>query len=52
MNVQIVVSWLMSFVCVNAVRAGYCCVNLRSAIEFILVMDGPMVSIPDDEFQR
>ncbi|CAI5727680.1 unnamed protein product [Peronospora destructor] len=33
-------------------KAGYCFVNLRSAIEFIMVMDGSMLSIPDDEFQR
>ncbi|RMX66631.1 hypothetical protein KXD40_006731 [Peronospora effusa] len=32
-------------------KAGYCFVNLRSAIEFIMVMDGSMLSIPDDEFQ-
>ncbi|KAG6614565.1 Vacuolar assembly/sorting protein VPS9 [Phytophthora cinnamomi] len=33
-------------------KAGYCFVNLRSAIEFIMVMDGTMLSISDDEFQR
>ncbi|EGZ19713.1 hypothetical protein PHYSODRAFT_327908 [Phytophthora sojae] len=33
-------------------KAGYCFVNLRSAIEFIMVMDGSMLSISDDEFQR
>ncbi|KAG7394312.1 vacuolar protein sorting-associated protein 9 [Phytophthora boehmeriae] len=33
-------------------EAGYCFVNLRSAIEFIMVMDGSMLSISTDEFQR
>ncbi|KAF4317204.1 hypothetical protein G195_009409 [Phytophthora kernoviae 00238/432] len=33
-------------------KAGYCFVNLRSAIEFIMVMDGSMLSISNDEFQR
>ncbi|CAH0482449.1 unnamed protein product [Peronospora belbahrii] len=33
-------------------KAGYCFVNLRSALEFIMVMDGSMLSISDDEFQR
>jgi hypothetical protein len=33
-------------------RAGYCFVNLRSAIEFIMVMDGAMLSISQDEFER
>ncbi|KAL8007660.1 putative VPS9 domain-containing protein [Plasmopara halstedii] len=33
-------------------KAGYCFVNLRSAIEFIMVMDGSMLSISDGEFQR
>lgn len=32
-------------------KAGYCFVNLRSAIEFIMVMDGSMLSISDGEFQ-
>eukprot|EP00644_Phytophthora_capsici_P001676 jgi/Phyca11/564162/estExt2_Genewise1.C_PHYCAscaffold_140101 len=33
-------------------KAGYCFVNLRSAIEFIMVMDGSMLSLSDDEFKR
>ncbi|ETI56956.1 hypothetical protein, variant 2 [Phytophthora nicotianae P1569] len=33
-------------------KAGYCFVNLRSAVEFITAMDGSMLSISDDEFQR
>ncbi|KAE9130545.1 hypothetical protein PF010_g3806 [Phytophthora fragariae] len=33
-------------------KAGYCFVNLRSAIEFIMVMDGSMLSLSGDEFQR
>ncbi|RAW35412.1 hypothetical protein PC110_g8270 [Phytophthora cactorum] len=33
-------------------KAGYCFVNLRSAVEFIMAMDGSMLSISDDEFQR
>ncbi|KAL3665551.1 hypothetical protein V7S43_009585 [Phytophthora oleae] len=33
-------------------KAGYCFVNLRSAVEFIMVMDGSMLSLSDDEFQR
>ncbi|TYZ63988.1 hypothetical protein PybrP1_005658 [[Pythium] brassicae (nom. inval.)] len=31
-------------------KAGYCFVNLRSAIEFINVLDGSMLSISADEF--
>uniref|UniRef100_K3WDH1 VPS9 domain-containing protein n=1 Tax=Globisporangium ultimum (strain ATCC 200006 / CBS 805.95 / DAOM BR144) TaxID=431595 RepID=K3WDH1_GLOUD len=31
-------------------KAGYCFVNLRSAIEFINVLDGSMLSISMDEF--
>ncbi|EEY56830.1 uncharacterized protein PITG_10345 [Phytophthora infestans T30-4] len=33
-------------------KAGYCFVNLRSAVEFIMAMDGSMLSISDDEFKR
>lgn len=33
-------------------RGGYCFVNLRSAIEFINVLDASMLSISQDEFQR
>lgn len=33
-------------------RAGYCFVNLRSAIEFINVLDASMLSISPDEFER
>ena len=33
-------------------RAGYCFVNLRSAVEFINVLDASMLSISEDEFQR
>lgn len=40
------------FLFLYAARAGYCFVNLRSAIEFIMVMDGSMLSISEDEFQR
>lgn len=31
-------------------QAGYCLVNLRSAVEFILVADASMLSVPVDEF--
>ncbi|EQC28939.1 hypothetical protein SDRG_13278 [Saprolegnia diclina VS20] len=33
-------------------KAGYCFVNLRSAIEFILVLDASMLTIAPDEFDR
>lgn len=37
---------------VRRCRGGYCFVNLRSAIEFINVLDSSMLSISEDEFQR
>ncbi|TDH71360.1 hypothetical protein CCR75_002000 [Bremia lactucae] len=36
----------------HMIMAGYCFVNLRSAIEFIMMMDGSMLTISHDEFQR
>ena len=33
-------------------KAGYCFVNLQSAIEFILNVDGSMLSIDEEEFDR
>ena len=33
-------------------KAGYCFVNLQSAIEFILNVDGSMLSIDENEFDR
>ncbi|GLD92090.1 hypothetical protein PINS_up000623 [Pythium insidiosum] len=33
-------------------KAGYCFVNLRSAIEFINVVDASMLSISDEDFKR
>ncbi|KAF0684996.1 Aste57867_23025 [Aphanomyces stellatus] len=33
-------------------RAGYCFVNLRSAIEFITVLDASMLSIEPEDFDR
>ncbi|KAI9906427.1 hypothetical protein PsorP6_003147 [Peronosclerospora sorghi] len=33
-------------------KAGYCFATLRSAIEFIMVVDDSMLSISKDEFQR
>lgn len=35
-----------------AVRAGYCFVNLQSAIEFISVVDASMLTISESEFHR
>ncbi|TMW65781.1 hypothetical protein Poli38472_008423 [Pythium oligandrum] len=33
-------------------KAGYCFVNLRSAIEFIMVVDASMLSVSEQDFER
>jgi hypothetical protein len=39
-------------VCIHHDRAGYCFVNLRSAIEFILVVDATMLTVEPAYFEQ
>lgn len=33
-------------------KAGYCLVNLRSAVEFILTLDGSVINMDEAEFDE
>ena len=33
-------------------KSGYCFVNLRSAIEFILTLDASVLNMEEEDFQR